>query len=193
MPRVSEGSITFNFPPRFVVQKLDDTTFYKKHFQSLVQGPSEENIQTCLKNSHCNVAQFALSGTKSVDFLAVDSQESELWLIEVKDYRAHGRKKRIDLFDEMAQKVLSSLACLMAMRANAVIPDEKNFAVLALKQIRLKVVLHLEQPVKPNKLFPRVVDPANIRTKLRQKVRSIDSKAEFSSIAFSRNVPWEAQ
>jgi hypothetical protein len=169
MPRVSEGSITFDFPDGFVVQKLDDTTFYRKHFQSLVQG------------------------LKAVDFLAFGSRESELWFLEVKDYRAHRRTKTIDLFDEVSQKVLSSLACLLAMRANANVSDEQVFAKKAAKQIRLKVVLHLEQPEKPSKLFPRVVDPSNVRIKLRQKVRSIDSKAEFSSIAFCRNVPWEAQ
>ena len=169
MPRVVEGSITFDFPTGFVVQKLDDTTFYKKHFQSFAQG------------------------SKAVDFLAFDPKESELWLIEVKDYRAHERIKTITVYDEIAQKVFSSLACLLAMRANAVIQGEQNFAELATKQIRLKIVLHLEQPEKPSTLFPRVVDPANIRTKLRQKVRAVDNKAEFSSIAFSRNVPWEAQ
>ena len=169
MPRVVEGSITFDFPIGFVVQKLDDTTFYKKHFQSFAQG------------------------AKAVDFLAFDPKESELWLLEVKDYRAHGRIKTITVYDEIAQKVFSSLACLLAMRANAVIQGEQNFAELATKQIRLKVVLHLEQIAKPTKLRPQVVDPANCRIKLRQKVRSIDSKAEFSSIALSRNVPWKAQ
>jgi hypothetical protein len=98
MPRVVEGSVTFDFPNGFVVQKLDDTTFYKKHFQSFAQG------------------------SKAVDFLAFDPKKSELWFLEVKDYRAHRRIKTIDLFDEIAQKVLSSLACLLAMRANAVIP-----------------------------------------------------------------------
>jgi hypothetical protein len=169
MPRVVEGSITFDLPVGFVVQKLDDTTFYRKHFQSFAQG------------------------SKAVDFLVFDPKTPELWLLEVKDYRAQGRIKTIDLFDEIAQKVLSSLACLLALRANANVLDERNFAQLALKQTRIKVVLHLEQPIKPSKLFPQVVDPANIRVKLRQKVRSIDSKAEFSSIAFTRNVPWEAQ
>jgi hypothetical protein len=169
MLRVVEGSITFDFPSGFMVQKLDDTTFYKKHFQSFVNG------------------------SKAVDFLLFDPQTSGLWLLEVKDYRAHGRTKIINLFDEIAQKVLSSLACLLAMRANANVSDEQVFATHAVKQTRLKVVLHLEQPVKPSKLFPQVVDPSNIRIKLRQKVRSIDSKAECSSIAFCRNVPWEAQ
>jgi hypothetical protein len=169
MLRVVEGSITFDFPNGFVVQKLDDTTFYKKHFQSFAQG------------------------SKAVDFLAFDPQESELWFLEVKDYRVHRRIKTIDLFDEIVQKVLSSLACLLAMRANAVIPAEQNFAELATKNLQLKVVLHLEQPVKPSKLFPQVVDPSNVRMKLRQKVRAVDNKAEFSSIAFCRNVPWSAQ
>jgi hypothetical protein len=169
MPRVVEGSITFDFPNGFVVQKLDDTTFYKKLFQSFAQG------------------------SKAVDFLAFDPNKSEVWFLEVKDYRAHRRIKTIDLFDEIAQKVLSSLACLLAMRANAVIPAEQNFAEFATKNLQLKVVLHLEQPVKPSKLFPQVVDPKNLRDKLRQKIRPIDNKAEFSSIAFRRNVPWEAQ
>jgi hypothetical protein len=55
MPRVVEGSVTFDFPNGFVVQKLDDTTFYKKHFQSFAQG------------------------SKAVDFLAFDPKKSELW------------------------------------------------------------------------------------------------------------------
>jgi hypothetical protein len=169
MPRFAEKMISFDFPDGFVVQKLDDTTFYKKHFQEFAQG------------------------SKAVDFIAFDHKKSELWLIEVKDYRAHRRTKKINLFDEVAQKVLSSLACLLAMRANANVSDEQVFATHATKQTRLKVVLHLEQPVKPSKLFPQVVDPSNIRIKLRQKVRSIDSKAEFSSIAFPGNVDWKAQ
>jgi hypothetical protein len=169
MPRLVEGSVTFDFPDGFIVQKLDDTTFYKKHFQEFAQG------------------------SKAMDFIAFDRKKSELWMLEVKDYRAHGRTKTIDLFDEIAQKVLSSLSCLLAMRSNAAIPDEQNFAELATKQIRLKVALHLEQPEKDSKLYRQVVNPANIRIKLRQKVRAVDSKAEFSSIAFSRNVPWEAQ
>jgi hypothetical protein len=169
MPQVVEGSITIDFPDGYIVQKLDDTTFYKKHFQSLVQG------------------------LKAVDFLAFDPKKSELWLIEVKDYRAHRRTKKIDLVDEVTQKVLSSLSCLMAMRANANVPEEKIFAEEAIKKARLKVVIHLEQPEKPSKLRPKVYDPSNLRIKLREKVRSIDSKAEFLSIAFTRNVPWEAQ
>ena len=128
-----------------------------------------------------------------MDFLAFDPKESELWLLEVKDYRAHRRTKTMTVYDEIAQKVFSSLACLLAMRANAGVLEEKIFAERATKQIRLKVALHLEQIAKPSKLHPRVVDPANIRIKLRQKVRSVDDKAEFSSIAFSRNVPWTAQ
>jgi hypothetical protein len=168
MPRVSEGSITIDFPDDFIVQKLDDTTFYKKHFQSLVQG------------------------LKAVDFLAFDPKKSELWLIEVKDYRAHRRTKKIDLVDEVTQKVLSSLSCLIAMRANANVPEEKTFAEQAIKKARLKVVIHLEQPDKPSKLRPTVYDPTNLRIKLREKVRSIDSKAEFSSIAFCPNLPWTA-
>lgn len=169
MPRLVEGSVSFDFPEGFVVQKLDDTTFYKKHFQSLVQG------------------------LKAVDFLAFDPKKSELWLIEVKDYRVHRRTKRIDLVDEVTQKVLSSLSCLIAMRANANVPEEKFFAEEAIKKARLRIVIHLEQPDKPSKLRPTVYDPSNLRIKLRDKVRSIDSKAEFSSIAFCRNVPWEAQ
>jgi hypothetical protein len=168
MPRLVEGSIAFDFPEGFEVQKLDDTTFYRKHFLPILQG------------------------LKAVDFLAFDPKKSELWLIEVKDYRAHRRTKKIDLVDEVTQKVLSSLSCLIAMRANANVPEEKIFAEEAIKKTRLKVVLHLEQSEKPSKLRPTVYDPTNLRIKLREKVRSIDSKAEFSSIAFTQPVPWDA-
>ena len=166
MPQIIEGSIRFDFPTGFTVQKLDATTFYKKHFQS-----------------------FA-GGAKAVDILAFDSSNSELWLIEVKDYRAHRRLKTIDLFDEIAQKVFSSLACLLAMRANAV-GEEQIFAVEALKQIRLRVVLHLEQPSKPSKFFPQVIDPKAVPDKLKQRLRAIDPQAKVSGIAVAR-VPWVA-
>jgi hypothetical protein len=166
VPQIVEGAITFDFPVSFEVQKLDVTTFYKKHFQS-----------------------FA-GGAKAVDIIAFDSSRPELWLIEVKDYRAHRRIKTMDLFDEIATKVFSSLTCLLAMRANA-IGEEQAFAVQALKQFRLKVVLHLEQPSKPSKFFPQVIDPKAAPDKLKQRLRAIDPQAKVSSIALAR-VPWVA-
>ncbi len=125
-----------------------------------------------------------------MDILAFDSSSTELWLIEVKDYRAHRRIKTIDLFDEIALKVFSSLTCLLAMRANAV-GEEQVFAVQALKQVRLRVVLHLEQPSKPSKFFPQVIDAKAAPDKLKQRVRAIDPRAKVSSIAVAR-VPWTA-
>jgi hypothetical protein len=166
MPKIIEGTVNFDFPEGFVLQKLDMTTFYKKHFQS-----------------------FA-GGVKAVDILAFDSSNPELWMIEVKDYRVHPRTKPIDLFDEIAAKVFSSLACLLAMRANAS-DNEQLFADQALKQTRLRVVLHLEQISNPTRLKPVVIDPKVARMKMKQRLRAIDPQAKVSSIAVAR-VPWVA-
>jgi hypothetical protein len=165
MPEIAEGSLTFDFPKSFTVQKLDDTAFYRRHFQS-----------------------FA-GGAKSVDILAFDSTKPELWLIEAKDYRQHSRSKTIDLSDEIAEKVLASLVCLCAMRANAS-GEERTFASLALTKPKLRVILHLEENPQQGvakKTRPKIVD---VELKLKQRLRVIDPHSRVSSLQRLDKVPW---
>jgi hypothetical protein len=55
------------------------------------------------------------------------------------------------------------------------VPSEKQFAKNVLKAKKLRVILHLEQPQKPSKLFPKVVDPAHIKDRLKQLLKAIDA------------------
>jgi hypothetical protein len=172
---IKENALTFDFPDGFLVQKLDDTTFYRKHFNGLVSGEKSQDKKL---------------GVKSVDFVVFHPQQDELWLLEVKDYRANQRLKSIGVFDELAQKIISSLACLVAMQANANTEQDKDFAQKALQKIRLRIVLHLEQPSKPNKNHPVVLDPKIALETIRRRLRAVDSKALVSSIGILGAVPW---
>lgn len=153
MPSLTEGNLTFGFSAGWEVAKLDDWSFYRKQFQRISKG------------------------TKAVDILAVEPGETCAWYIEIKDYRRHVRGKTEDVADETARKVRDSLALLAAASVNANDQDEKLQARRALRAPKIRVVLHLEQPAKPSKLFPRKIDLANAQQKLRQLVRAVDPHA----------------
>jgi hypothetical protein len=61
-------------------------------------------------------------------------------------------------------------------------------AALACNQIR--VVLHLEQPAKRSKLFPRAIDPAQVKQKLRQLLKAIDPHPQVVAIGRLGDVGW---
>jgi hypothetical protein len=168
---ITEGSLTFTFDPSWSVLKYDQTTFYQKHFQA-----------------------FA-GGSKAVDIIAW--RAPELWLIEVKDYRVNPRIKTSDIFDEVALKVQGTLAGLVAAAATRSSGDTttQTFARLVLKNYQqLRVALHLEQPQKPSKLFPLVVDPKNARDKMRQKMRPIDPHPIVGDCnSFNQRSQWHVQ
>ncbi|HEV3445934.1 MAG TPA: hypothetical protein VG099_14940 [Gemmataceae bacterium] len=149
MPSITEGQLTFTFPNDWQASKFDQWSFNRNQFE-----------QVC-------------GGAKAVDVLAVEPKVC-LWQIEVKDYRQHVRTKTVELAVEIAIKVRDSLAALVAARANANDEDEGQMAVAALRCQRLGVVLHLEQPAKHSKLFPRAIDPANVPQRLKQLIKAID-------------------
>ena len=80
MPEFSEGKFVYSFPEGWEAIKWDETAFHRKTFQSF--GGS----------------------AKAIDFVVFDPDGDALWLIECKDFRPDGRKKTIDLCDEMAEK-----------------------------------------------------------------------------------------
>lgn len=153
MPSITEGNLTFDFSAGWEVSKLDEWSFYRNQFQRV-----------------CN-------GTKAVDIVAVEPGDACVWCIEIKDYRRQVRKKPRDVWEEMACKVRDSLALLAAANVNANDDQEKAQARRALRCRSIRIVLHLEQPGTPSKLFPRKIDLANTQQKLRQRVRAIDPHA----------------
>ncbi len=150
MPEVSVGLLGFSFQAGWHVSQYDTWAFYRRRF-----------INTRDK-------------TKAVDVIAIGPDRTA-YLIAVKDYRRHQRTKPIDLADEVVSKVCDTLAALLPARLNGDVAQETDFAQQLLEARRLRIVLHLEQPVKHSKLFPRAIDPANVRQKLRQRAKAIDA------------------
>lgn len=146
---IQVGGLTFDFPATWSVTQYDDWPFYRNQFQAC-----------------CN-------GNKAVDLLALDPSDGTLWLVEVKDYRQHPRSKPLTPWDEMAQKARDTLAGLVAAQFNSA-PPESAHAHAAVRARKLHIVLHLEQPAKASKLFPRVFDLADVQQKLRQLIKPLD-------------------
>lgn len=140
--------LKFDFPASWSASKYDDWKFYRHQFQPIG------------------------SGVKAVDLIALSADTA--WMIEVKDYRVHRRTKTVDIHQEFADKVMHTLSALLPAKVNANDISERDFAAKALRATQLRLALHLEQPVKHRKLFPRAIDPANVRLKLRQKLKAID-------------------
>ena len=167
MQSITEGSLTFEFPDDWQITKYDDWEFYRNKFIKIQNG------------------------LKALDILAIDASKT-LWFIEVKDYRQNKRTKSIDLADEIALKVLYTLASLLPAKLSTLSnnPNEKNFAQNALQAKEIKIVLHLEQVIKQSKLRPRAINSIDIKEKLRAKLKAIDSHPLVVEMANMQNLLW---
>lgn len=148
MVSVEVDGLAFSFPDSCKVSKYDDWAFYRNQFSTMWDG------------------------IKAVDLLVIEGQI--IWFIEVKDYRQTQRTKIMDLVEEVAQKVFCTLACMLPAKIHASDLAESHFAGEIVKGQQLRVVLHLEQPSKNSKLYPRVFDPSNVQLKLRTLIKPID-------------------
>ncbi len=169
MPRLTEAKLACDFPPAWRVTKYDEWAFYRNQFQN------------------------CCTGNKAMDFLAFDPADQTLWMVELKDYRQFRRTKddKIPLWDEVAIKARDTLAGLFAAKVEAGHNDHA-FAQQSLTATKLRVVLHLEQPVTHSKLFPRVYDPADIQQKLKQLVKPINAHPLVIELNNMFRVPWTA-
>ncbi len=162
---IAVEQLAFSFPVDWAVTKYDDWSFYRNQFGRM------------------------RSGAKALDLLAMASSATA-WLIEVKDYRRHLRTKPSCVSEEVAQKAFDTLAAMLPAAINASEPSERNFAGSMLKAKTLRIVLHLEQPTKASKLFPRPIDPSNIQQKLRQLVKPIDAHPLVVEKSRMNGLPW---
>lgn len=154
MTRFEEGHLAFEFGERWQVCKLDDHPDYRNRMEKL-------------------------DGTKAVDFLGL-LDETELYFIEVKDFRGHRieNKERLsqsELPIEVGQKVRDSLACIIgSYHTSSTSEGWQPFAnLLCNQQSRIQVVIWLEQ----DRLPPHY--------RLRQKAR-----ASFSTNTFKQKLTW---
>lgn len=162
---LTEQQLAFTFADGLEASQYDNWVFYRSQFNA------------------------ACGGTKAVDFVCLDGDQ--LWLIEVKDYRRHRRTKLIELGDEIAIKVRDTLAGLVAASCNANESEERRLARRAVGRSRLRIVLHLEQPRHPSRLFPRAVDPDDVLLKLKQRLKAIDSHPKIvDQYTLTAEMPW---
>ena len=155
MTFLTVGLLQFNFPFGWQAEKYDETTHYVHHVQSL-------------------------ANSKAVDIVALSpAPHASIWLIEVKDYRAHPRAKDLDFFEEIACKVRDTLAGLLLARQRPQAGPIHLLSMALNPDAQVRVAVHLEQTRKPSKLRPAVTDRANHRLKLRQVLRAVDTKAEI--------------
>ena len=170
--RFVEGALTFEFPDSWSICRPDQTSFYRRHFQSFCGGCHE------------------------VDFQAFDPGAMTIWLIEVKDYRVFRRTRLEELADEVAQKARDVLAMLFVagIRDNTASTPQRvqagDFWNRARAAIDIRVVLHCELPRSPSRLFPGIKDVANLQSKLKQKLRVIDPHALFTNRTMAHPLPW---
>jgi hypothetical protein len=164
MPPIEEGKLRFTFPAGWSASAYDKWPYYQNQFQ-----PS-------------------CGGNKAVDILARDPDQ-QLWLVEVKDYREYPRTKPIDLWDEVAIKVRDTLAGLVCAKVETAHANP-GADTAALGARKLRVILHLEQPAKHSKLFPRIFDTEKVRQKLRTLVKPIDPHPRVVELGNLAGVPW---
>ncbi|MEI6332879.1 MAG: hypothetical protein WCP16_26840 [Pseudanabaena sp. ELA645] len=157
-------SLTFHFPNSWQVGKYDEWSFYRNQFYKMWDG------------------------IKAVDLIAIEN--GVVWLIEAKDYRQNKRMKAIDIADEVADKVFCTLAAILPAKINASDSSERNFARDICNGQELRIVLHLEQPKKHSKLFPRAIDPTKVQLKLRTLIKPIDPHLKVVESGYMQDLAW---
>ena len=150
-------SLVFDFPDDWEVAKFDDWTFYREHFSRM-----KDHI-------------------KASDLIAL-SPGKVLYLIEAKDYRAHSRISTEPIHEVILNKSLSTLAALLPAALNGNVLEEREMAQRCLKAQKIRIVFHLEQPLKRSRLFPVVIDSANLLGILRKKLKPIDPHPKIQSM-----------
>lgn len=166
MPVVDVDGLRFDFPDGWSPSKCDDWSFYRNQWSRM------------------------WNGIKSIDLLAVD-HEKTVWLIEVKDYRAHARTKTIDLAEEVAHKAFDTLAAMLPAKLSANDGDESGMAGAVLAAKKLRVVLHIEQPKKHSALRPRAINPLDVQQDLRRLVKPIDAHPFVAESSRMGSLTWK--
>lgn len=161
MPVLPVDGLLFDFPDAWQASKYDEWSFYRNQFVKQEDG------------------------IKGVDALAL-SDLNEAFLIEVKDYRHPETEKPSELPQAVAGKVRDTLAAMLPARLLANEPIEQRMATAILNCANLKVVLHIEQPLRHRP----VVDPADIKQKLRRLLRAVDPHLKVVSMRNMQGLTW---
>jgi ribosomal protein S17E len=169
MTVIQEGALQFIFDATVTASKYDSWSFYRSQFKD---GCYQDN--------------------KAVDFLCYSNDNA--WLVEVKDYLQNNQTKVPELPDKIAKKIRDSLAGLVAAQIRANQGDEKQFARKMLRTKNIRVVCHIEQPIKVSRLRPRAIEPDDLKDKLRRQLKAIDPHPIVTDAASKlSNLPWQVR
>lgn len=157
-------NLTFEFPAGWQASKYDDWSFYRNQFIKQRDGIQAVDI---LAKAPCGTA----------------------YLIEVKDYRHPDTEAPSKLPESIANKVLMTLAALLPAKLNGNNPHEQAMADAILRCKKLKVVAHVEQPVK----YMPVVDPADLKQKLERLLRAVDAHPKVVSTDPKHDLGWQVR
>lgn len=161
MPALDIDGLMFTFPDHWEASKYDEWSFYRNQFSKV------------------------RTGIKAVDVIAIDPNKVG-FMIEVKDYRHPDTEKPSQLPAAIADKVLHTLSAMLPAKMHATHPDEKRIAANLLKCDDLRVIAHIELPPRHR----GVVDPADLRQKLRELLRAIDPHVKVVSTANMQGLAW---
>lgn len=162
MPLIKQvENLQFTFPNGWEADKFDDWNFYRKHFSR------------------------QMNGIKAVDLLA-KGPDGVAYFIEVKDYRHPGTTKPSGLADAIANKVFMSLAALLPAKHRANDRNEQALAASILNCQSFRVIAHIELP----QAHRPVIDCADIKQKLKQRLAAVDSHVKVVSITNMQGLAW---
>lgn len=153
--------LNFTFPQGWQASKYDEWSFYRNQF--VKQG----------------------DGIKAVDAVALEPTNTA-FLIEVKDYRRPDTEKPSQLPEAIANKVLHTLAAMLPAKLRANDPTEQQLAAAILACASLRVIAHIEQPLRHRP----VVDLADIKQKLRRLLRAVDANPKVVSMNDMNGLNW---
>lgn len=161
MATLNVDGLIFTFPHDWAASKYDEWSYYRNQFVK-----QQSNI-------------------KAVDILAISPNQTAFF-IEVKDYRHPETERPSELPQAIATKVLHTLAAMLPAKINANNVDERQLANAVLTCLSLKVFAHIEQPVR----HMPVIDPADLKQKLRKLLRAVDPHLEIASMGNMRGAGW---
>lgn len=188
MPTISEGQLKFEFPDEWRATKFDEWSFYRNRFIKVADACL--NCSKCESAIRCAVCDSSkVAGTKAIDILAIDP-DSNCWQIEVKDYRQTRETSFVFLADEVTLKVRDTLACLMAAGINSNDVEEIQLAKAAQRCNRMRIVLHLQQPVPKSRLVSSATRRANVLQRLKQLAKAIDPRPLVLDMNEKNGVGW---
>ncbi len=126
-------------------------------------------------------------GLKAVDFIC--KKQSEMWLLEVKNFSENERTKRIPLADEFIEKVRDTITGIATMCYATQGEERKTYqALIGVDQVHL--VLHCDFNKHLN-LKEIVTRQRNLQEQLRKKLRILDCHLKVTSIENPVNkLPW---